>query len=298
MRLIPGQSLGHATSVLDEALRLFNNAFGGRDRYLAYINAVHDSYRTLKSVFAQPDLAEGLQTPAYWNLVQLGGPPTEDGEAVDYSRFNIVQLRAAQVPYLALTAELAHQVRTLESAQAELKVLVKLAARPGLPVVYDTNMLNHWQQPGDLPWREVFKAQGEDVPLTRLVVPLTVIDELDRQKYGAKDADLAKRAATAIRYLERTLADSRPGQPVQLRGGVTLEVWVDTDNRGADTDLSILRCAGDLDTLHPGAGTRVLTGDLGMRLRAQQMDLKVMRLPSEYRKPGTAIAEADAQGST
>jgi hypothetical protein len=32
---------------------------------------------------------------------------------------------------------------------------------------YTSNMLNHWQQPGDVAWRDVFRDQGEEVPLTR-----------------------------------------------------------------------------------------------------------------------------------
>ncbi|WP_334663310.1 PIN domain-containing protein [Streptomyces cyaneofuscatus] len=148
-------------------------------------------------------------------------------------------------------------------------------------------MLNHWRQPGDVLWREVFKGQRENVPLTRLVIPLRVIDELDRQKYG--QGDLARKAATAIRYLERVLMGGQPGHPVPLRQGATLEVWVDTDDRGGDADLSILRCAADLNGLHPDTGARVLTDDTGMRLRAQVMDLKVVRLPEEYRKKGTAL---------
>jgi len=154
-------------------------------------------------------------------------------------------------------------------------------------------MLNHWRQPGDVLWRDVFKAQGEDVPLTRLVIPLRVVDELDRQKYG--QGDLAKKAATAIRFLERILADGLPGQPVHLRQGATLEVWVDTDDRGGDADRSILRCATDLDNLHQDTGARVLTDDVGMRLRAQQMGLKVRRLPQDHRKRGTALDDVPAQ---
>ncbi|MFC8125968.1 PIN domain-containing protein [Streptomyces sp. NPDC057302] len=170
----------------------------------------------------------------------------------------------------------------MQQARTELNALKDLAARPGLPVVYDTNMLNHWRQPSDVLWREVLRGQGENTPQTRLVVPLCVVDELDRQKYG--QGELAKRAATAIRFLESTVQNSRPGQPVSLRQGVTLEIWVDTDDRRGDTDLSILRCAADLANLHPDTGARVLTDDIGMRLRAQQMDLRAVRLPGDHRK--------------
>jgi hypothetical protein len=37
--------------------------------------------------------------------------------------------------------------------------------------------------------------------------------------------------------------------------------------------------------LHNQTDVRVLTGDFGMRLRVQQMDLKVLQLPADYRKP-------------
>ena len=137
------------------------------------------------------------------------------------------------------------------------------------------------------------RPRARTPPLTRLVIPLRVIDELDRQKYG--QGDLAKKAATAIRFLERVLADSPPGQPVQLRQGATMEVWVDADDRGGDADLSILRCAADLDNLHQGTGARVLTDDVCMRLRAQQMGLKVLRLPQDHRKKGTALDDVPAQ---
>jgi len=116
-----------------------------------------------------------------------------------------------------------------------------------------------------------------------------VIDELDRQKYG--QGDLARKAATAIRFLDRILKGTQPGEPVELRKDAVLEIWVDTDDRGGDADLSILRCAADLDSLHPATGARVLTDDVGMRLRAQQLGLKVMHLPEDHRKPGTAIGD-------
>jgi rRNA maturation endonuclease Nob1 len=73
----------------------------------------------------------------------------------------------------------------------------------------------------------------------------------------------------------------------------TLEVWVDSDDRSDDADLSILRCAADLDNLHRATGARVLTDDFGMRLRAGQMGLKIMRLDEEYRKKCIAMSEAD-----
>lgn len=292
MRLKPGITLEHAYDVLRRAETTWGNARGARDYYGAYTDAVHDTYPALRQAFAAPDLAAGLHSTAYWNLLAIGAerPDLVYTEDPDVAR-SLEQ--AERVRNHALSTEIENQVKALEQARAEMEELKKLVARQGLPVVYDTNMLNHWHQPGDILWRDVFKAQDEKVPLTRLVIPLRVIDELDKQKYG--QGDLARKAATAIRYLEHGLKDSRPGETVRLREGATLEVWVDTDDRGGDADLSILRCAADLDNLHPATGARVLTDDVGMRLRAHQLGLKVVRLPEGHRKKGTALDEVPPQ---
>ncbi|MCM9077164.1 MULTISPECIES: hypothetical protein [Streptomyces] len=46
--------------------------------------------------------------------------------------------------------------------------------------------------------------------------------------------------------------------------------------------------AAELDQLKPEAGTRVLSDDFGMHLRAQGLSLQAMRLPADYRKGGSA----------
>ncbi|MGW6393345.1 PIN domain-containing protein [Streptomyces sp. NPDC055103] len=292
MRLNPGITLAHADDVLRRAETTWSNARGAQGYYRAYTDAVHDTYPVLRQTFAAPDLSASMHSTAYWNLLPIGRAHLESGFTTDPDvAKNLVQSQRALNH--ALATEIDNQIKTLERARAELEVLKDLAARPGLPVVYDTNMLNHWRQPGDVLWSEVLKGQGEIAKQTRLVVPLVVLDELDRQKYG--QGDLAKKAATAIRYLERVLRDSQPGQPVQLRQGATLEVWVDTDERGGDADMAILRCAADLDGLHPDTGARVLTDDIGMKIRAQQLGLKVLRLPEDHRKKGTALDQGQSQ---
>lgn len=289
MRLKPGITLEHAEDVLRSAEMTWGNARGAKDYYGAYTDAVHDTYPTLSQVFASPDLGAGLYSTAYWNLLPMADLHPDLVYTGDPDVARSMQ-RALRAQNHAVSTEIENQVKALEQARAEMEELKKLAARPGLPVIYDTNMLNHWQQPGDILWREVFKEQGDDVPATRLV-----IDELDRQKYGLSGSDLARKAATAIRYLERTLNGGKAGGPVELRPGVTLEAWIDTEDRGGDADLSILRCAADLNNLHPATGARVLTDDFGMRLRARQMGLKTVRLPERHRKKGTAIGGVPPQ---
>ncbi|MCX5255518.1 PIN domain-containing protein [Streptomyces canus] len=281
MRLNPGITMAHADDVLRRAETTWGNARGAQDYFRAYTDAVHETYLILKQAFATPDLAASIHSAAYWNLLPIGGARADIGFTNDPGVAANMR-RALRAENQALVTEIENQVKALEQARNELEALKQLASRPGLPVVYDTNMLNHWSQPGDIRWRDVLKSHGETTPLTRLVVPLRVIDELDQQKYG--QGELAKRATTAIRYLERVLQGSQPGDAVQLRQGATIEVWVDTDDRGNDADLAILRCAADLDNLHPSTGSRVLTDDFGMRLRAQQVGLKVVSLPQNHKK--------------
>jgi hypothetical protein len=201
MRLNPGISIACADEVLRQASIKWSNARSAMNLKEAYHNVVRDTYPSLKQILVAPSIAAGLHSSAYWNLLLAPNTPPAN---------------------MAIATEIENQMEALEHAQAELEDLKQLAARPGLPIVYDTNMLNHWRQPGDVLWREVLKAQGEDGAMVRLVVPLRVVDELDRQKYG--QGDLARRAATAIRYLERVLKDSQPGEPVKVRRGATLEL--------------------------------------------------------------------------
>jgi rRNA-processing protein FCF1 len=181
----------------------------------------------------------------------------------------------------------------LERSTTELLGLIELSKHPGIPIVYDTNMLNHWQQPSGIVWPTVLKEAGLKAHPVRLIVPMTVIDELDRQKYG--HGDLARKAATAIRYLERTMGGNRDNRlPVEIRKGqATLEIWPESQRRrrDGDADLAILDSASEIFQLLPGSRVYVLTGDMGMRLRAQQRGISTIRLPDEYRKPGTAIGE-------
>ncbi|MFD3405380.1 PIN domain-containing protein [Kribbella sp. NPDC058693] len=288
MRLNPGVSLVRADEVLRDAETTWGNVLSAQDFFPPYINAIDRTYSVLRQTFAVPDVADGLHSTAYWNLLSMRSANPRGGFIHPDLMESVAHARHGETN--ALRHEIETQIQALADARAQLDALKALAGRSGLPVVYDTNMLNHWQQPGDIDWKKVLKGQGETVKATRLVVPLRVIDELDGQKYG--QGDLARKAAIAIRYLERVLRDSQPGQTVELREGVALEVWTDTDDRGGDADLSILRCAADLDVLHPDTGARVLTNDFGMRLRARQMGLAVVRLPEIYRKPGTAIDDS------
>jgi hypothetical protein len=288
VRLHPGVTLAQADAILRDAEAAWRNARSGGNAGFAsaYADAVSRTYPRLKEVFATPNLASGIRSAAYWHLL----PIIRDSQATKYTTDPDVARGWANSDRPlneALSAEIDDQVKALALARTEFDALKALAARPGLPIVYDTNMLVHWSRPCDIGWRDVLRDCTETATQARLVVPMRVVDELDKQKYG--DGRLADRAGKALRYLQEVLKDHPPGRPVPIRDGdsTTLEIWVEAEDRGGDADLAILRAAADLDALHLATGARVLTGDLGMQLRAQMMDLKVLHLPDKYRKRET-----------
>lgn len=274
MRLNNGVSIAEAEQALSDTEATWLDLM--RDEwvtYRTYSDAVDKVHGLLARTFAEPDLTGELYSATFWHVTSVN------------PNWSVTQ----EDPRL-IAREVKAQLATLDSARAQLLRLRALAERPGMPIVYDTNMLNHWQQPGGVLWRKVLSANGLRPRLVRLVIPMRVIDELDRQKYG--HGDLARKAATAIRYLDRIFSDRDKYLPAEIRKGeATLEIWPDDHDRGrgTDADLEILRCASDLSLLLPNERTSVLTDDTGMRLRAQQMHLGTLRMPEEYRKPGTAI---------
>jgi PIN domain len=272
MRLLPGVTIGRADEVLRTAKTEWDNTQGGTFGFFhAYIGAVEKTYTQLRTCFADPDLASAIRGDAYWHLLALG-PVPEPPASIDV-------IRASNEAYRRVISDV---IRELDLARAELDALTKLADRPGLPLILDTNVFHTWQRPDQIDWPAVLRGWTETARTARLVVPLRVVDELDGQKYG--NGFLAESATKAVRFLQQTLA-GRAGESVPIRAGrtATLEVWTQTEDRGADSDLAILRCAADLDVVCE-AGARVVTGDLGMQLRAEHMDLKVRALPDDYRK--------------
>ncbi|MBT1185206.1 hypothetical protein HET69_14605 [Streptomyces sp. CJ_13] len=261
MRLKPGVSVELAENTLTRARLEWQNAYSNQT-WDQYHRAVSGTQRQLSQCFAEPDLGAGLYDGHYWQLA--------------------TSAKSSPVFHGALLRELQQQIEALEHAAEELGRLRSYVERPGTPIVYDTNMLVHWRPPGEVKWTEVLRDEGVRTKEVRLVVPLVVIDELDRHKSGA--GQLGDRATKAIRYLERTLAGG-PGQPVTVRDGVTLEVRLDAPgHRRGDPDMEIMLCAAELDQLKPQADTRVLSDDFGMHLRAQGLNLQAMRLPPGYRK--------------
>ena len=157
-----------------------------------------------------------MRSAAYWHLLTLRRPDIASPQQLapgtwtnPHSRLPTEVRRAHND---AFRHEINNRQRALANAREQLKALIALAARPGLPLVFDTNVLIHWRRPAKIGWPEVLREWDEAAGTARIVVPLRVIDELDRQKYG--DGPLAKRAGRALRGLYDTFKDHTAGRPV------------------------------------------------------------------------------------
>ena len=229
-----------------------------QNSYLAWVGIAESQ---LRNIFIDPTTWEHLYGERHWQIYGLN----EDSP------------RAIEL----INKELNLQADWLDGLADSLKKLAdRLTAAPGQITVLDTNVLLHFMPPEQVDWTQVV-----DVSQVRLVLPLRVVEELDKMKYTARD-DLADRTRRLLGQLRAQLA-ATAGGPTELRSNVTIEVPVDDEprRRTLDADQEILDTCRELQS---GGGSVVLvTDDAGMTLRAAAQATAVIAMPETYlrRKP-------------
>lgn len=259
----------------DDALRCLAELRGELDKlgrfpsctdYLAWADACESR---LRAVFAEPQVTQQLHTQRYWYLYRFHEVQANDEWfGIDPGPDPAGQEVAVQRDFLAALTERAEQLRAL-------------AQRPGRILVYDTNALMHCQPPDLIDW--AFLARADAV---RLVVPLVVVDELDRKQHEGSEG-MAKRARAALRTLDRIMHGTGPGAAAAVPGriGTTLEFLMDEaehTRRGSADDEIIERAV--LLAQITGTPVTVITADTGMRLRAEATGLGTLRLADTHGK--------------
>jgi hypothetical protein len=236
----------------------------------AYVDWADTTERRLGALFADQDYRQTLYTNRFWHLFNWSGT---GGTGMGAKPF-----------VLMLAAEKELQMRLLGEAKAELQRLRDWAStHHGVPVaVYDTNALIHYVFPDLIDWKAEI---GE--PAVHLVVPLIVIDELDRKRFG--DSKTAQKARKAQKALWNAVGNANPGDRVSLQNltcAVTIEVFIDErgHRRLSDPDDEIVDRAALMKQLLGTSSVRVVTGDVGVWLRASVEDLGVVRLNDKYSK--------------
>lgn len=268
MRLRTGQNAAAAVTQLRElvvACEAVINWNGpperGRDAYLAWTERAET---TLRHLFVEPDLADGLQTARYWHIRDVATGP--QGPAVR--------------PHPLISAEVAVQAAVLTDAADRLEEFARLRAGLGKILMLDTNSFLHCVLFTQVDWLTEFGATR-----ARLVVPLLVLDELDDKTFSGNNR-LAKRADKVLREFDKYIDAIVQDGLATITDNVTMEVLSDEDDhrRRTNHDTELLDRAEFLHQVTEQKVT-IVTTDRGMRVRGQARDLIVQQMPGHLRLP-------------
>jgi hypothetical protein len=271
INLMPGASREGALQGLHEAANALVNASGRTDRYVGYVQWVNSTLAQLRHLIQYRDLEALLLTPRYWILVAASpgytGPTTAVAALLD--------------------VELDERRREFDNAIAELRERINHWSGVGFSVLPDTSF--YVQRPEKMEDWDIAPVLPVTEEPVRIVVPMVVVDELDRLKEHSKP-HTRWRAGHSLGVLDRIVGAARsPGMlkpedrsPLAHggipRGEVTVEIILDQPGhvRLADHDDEIIDRAFAVQGLAARAIT-LLTYDTGQSMRARHAGLNVVR---------------------
>jgi hypothetical protein len=164
----------------------------------------------------------------------------------------------------------------VDAAISQLAALKPFIERPGQVVVVDTSAFIEGEYFTDFDWRSLDGVERQG-PL-RLIVPVTVIDELDHLKQDRRAGDRAR----SVLHRLWDLRGADPLAPLQLkaREGVAIEVLLDDHwhVRLRDPDAEIIDRAVYVGEL-VGRDVLLVAGDYGMLYRAVAGKLRPVLMP-------------------
>ena len=239
-------------------------------RFSQYQRWVSSAARSASGVLHQQDVDRLITTPRYWALVSLHlDARRQEVELVDLE----LDLRKRELE--AAVDVLSHRIARLDHHQ-------------GVLVVADTNVYLHHERRFDaIDWANVVSASSAGV---HLVIPLLVVDELDRQKRTDRqvkarrghEETVGTRARITLRTLSELFGDPlwvatiRP-DPLPTAMPVRAELLLDppAHHRLPDADAELVRRAVSLRDLS-GRPVTIATLDQGMRFRAKAAGLETL----------------------
>jgi hypothetical protein len=252
---VPADYALRALSECADQLRQATQVVGQESQIAAaYVGAVSIVERRLRGCFVEVPL-EQLRTPRFWAISSLDS------------------VRLIE----AVNDERDAQIARLERAAEQLRGVSGRLSSPSTVGVVDTHVLLHYRLFTEIDWRAVMGA--EDV---LLIVPLRVVDELDEKK-GARRDELRERARTVIRHLERAL-DNAGAVRNHVRVDVIGLAEINPDRYRlpqSPADVEILDTCEAIAAFVGEQRTWLVTGDLGMRIRARERGLRVVGMPEE-----------------
>jgi hypothetical protein len=285
---LPGVSREHLRASLHqlwtEAVNIRNVSYGSGPAQLArYVNWTSSAVKVLANQIKPADIDRLILTRGYDRLLTLIGP--------------VASTDTVSIMNEMLNLELSQRVTDLEVARDSLNDAIKRWSDHALFIMPDTSVyIEHEKKLADLDFAELVADQR--FPNTRLVVlvPIVVIDELDRLKNRSSDRHVKWRAAHALGFIYEKLKDAdhpaliQPREPQQWLGPVVMELILDPPGhvRLPIDDDEIVDRAQSMGALTESRVT-LITFDTGQSLRARNADLRVVKLakpPSEEDDPG------------
>lgn len=178
--------------------------------------------------------------------------------------------------------EVRDRVRVLKNMADTLeRELGRWAEEAATIIVPDTNIFLQEDRPfEEIDWPMAVRSQ---LPV-RLALSMTVIHELDRLKRTGNNTT-RKMARQALRWMTKNLPLELDKKSEPLSDNLpvtTIEVDVETGGpKPDDADGAIIRFAKGLDSVSGNLTTRLVTYDLGMRLRAKALGVRAIQLPDD-----------------
>jgi len=231
------------------------------DRVLAnYRDWAQQAERLLGNVFTRDAVDDLVRTQRFWTLQSATG----------------------EEPLLIsmVLAELAERRQAMEDLVTQLCKVHARWCQAGFDsiAVADTNMFLR----AEAPFEEVDWLGTVGGSALRLVLPIAVVHELDRLKRQGNNTTQSM-ARQSLRWLYQNLPRDPAGRTGELAAapGVTVEVFVhDGPTRSPDVDALTIDVARWLGIVSD-VPVKLVTRDLGMRLRAQTIGVHAVQLPDD-----------------
>lgn len=229
-----------------------------RDQYLQLVERMESA---LARQVESTDLTRLLHTDRYWHIRDMTSETSR--------------------PYPLVNSEIESRIMAFNEAADDLEARVALWSAPenSHTAVLCTNVLLRIEPPWQVPWSQFLGHK-----YLRLVVPLRVIEELEKLKYSS-DVKVRQVVRRLIPQLENKLIDADSGI-VRIDPTVTLEVPVEPGprNRPTHADEEILTTCENILQFTEKQSMTLVTEDTGMRLQARTRGIATIRVPEEFRR--------------
>jgi hypothetical protein len=206
---VPGVSRAHLRAWLhqlwSEAYNIRGGTYGsGFEQLARYLNWAASAVRTLANQITAADIDRLILTRGHDRLLTLAAPSPAAGT------------HTLSVVNELLNVKLSQRAADLEAARVSPDDALRRRSDLALFVMPDTPVdIEHEKKPADLDFAELMAEQR--FPESRLIVlvPIVIIDELDRLKDRSSNAHVKWRAGHSLGFIYDKLKDS--DHPVQIQ---------------------------------------------------------------------------------